>query len=522
MTGKLLGEVLQNTNGNIVFANDNKTVFYVTNDETVRSYKVFTHVLGTPSNKDIEVYHEKDIAFSTIVSKSKSKNYIFISSYSTLSSEVRYLKTDDINGEFKLIQPRRPDLLYYPENWGDKFILRTNNNARNFKIVEVSVNSTTMDNWKDFVPYNKDVLIENFEISKNYLILQEKINGLPQLLIIDIKDKSEHNVKFDEEVYHAYLTDNRNFSSDILRFGYTSLTTPVSIFDYNMQTKDRKLLKETEILGGYNKESYETRRLFATASEGTKIPISLVYKKGIKKDGYNPLLLYGYGSYGASMSPFFSSDRVSLLDRGFIYAIAHVRGGQEMGRHWYEDGKMLKKKNTFTDFISCAEFLISEKYTEPQKLFANGVSAGGLLMGAITNMRPDLFKGIIAEVPWVDVVTDMLDETLPLTSLEWDEWGNPKNKEYYDYMLTYSPYDQVKTQKYPAILATGGLNDTQVPYWSPAKWVAKLRELKIDDNPILLKINMGAGHSGASGRFERYKLIALKYAFMLNMLSINK
>lgn len=517
-----LDDVLNNTSGNMVWTNDNKTVFYCVNDETLRSYKVFKHILGAPAEKDVEIYHEKDNIFRITLHKSKTKEYIFISSNSVNSSEVRYLDANLPNENFKIIQPREPNLLYSVEQIENKFIIKTNNNAKNFKIVETFIKEPQKNNWKDLVAHNENIFIQNFTCFKDFLVLEEKKDGLPKIHIINFRDKSEHDIKFEEESYSAFLAENFQINTDLLRLGYTSLTTPVTIFDYNMNTKSKIIIKESQIPGGYNKNNYETKRIFAIASDGTKIPISIVYKKGMDRNGNNPLLLYGYGSYGNSIPPAFSSDRLSLLDRGFIYGIAHIRGGQEMGRYWYEDGKLLKKKNTFTDFISCSEYLINEKYTNPDKLFANGISAGGLLMGAILNMRPELYKGVIAEVPWVDIVTDMFDESLPLTTLEYDEWGNPKNKEFYDYMLSYSPYDNVKSQKYPAILATGGLNDTQVPFWSPAKWVAKLREMKQDNNIILLKINMNAGHSGDSGRFESNKLIALKYVFMLNLLGINK
>jgi oligopeptidase B len=517
-----LNDVIKNTNGNLVWCNDNKTVFYCLNDETVRSYKVFKHTLGTPKEDDIEIYFEADNLFEVNISKSKINDYIFIYSNSTNSSMISYFDANDPKGNFQVLQPKTSNVLYSVLSHGDRFFVRTNDSANNFKIVEAPIKDPRKNNWKDVIPHRPNTLVESFDVFKNFLVVKERTNGLTQIRVMNLNDKTEHTIEFNEETYQADLGNNKVFATDILRYQYTSLTTPMTTFDYNMKTKIKKLVKETEIPGGYNKNNYETKRLFATAADNTKIPISIVYKKGLNKDGQNPLLMLGYGAYGNSFNPGFSSDRLSLLDRGFVIAIAHIRGGQEMGRSWYEDGKMLKKINTFTDFISCAEYLISEKYTNPKKLFANGRSAGGLLMGAVTNMRPELFKGILAEVPWVDVVTDMLNADLPLTTLEYDEWGNPNKKNYYEYMLSYSPYDNVQKKNYPSILATGGLNDTQVLYWNPAKWVAKLRELKTDKNIILLKTNMGAGHSGASGRFEANKLTALKYAFMLDLCGIKK
>lgn len=388
--------------------------------------------------------------------------------------------------------------------------------------METPINKTTKENWKEVIPHREDVLLQQFEIFKDFLVVNERKDGLTHLRVIKWDTKDEHYLDFGEETYTAYISTNTEFDIDLLRYGYTSLTTPSSTFDYNMNTKEKKLLKQQEVVGDFDPNNYKAERLYATARDDTKVPISLVYRKGIEKNGENPLLLYGYGSYGASMNPSFSSVRLSLLDRGFVYAIAHIRGGQEMGRYWYEEGKLLKKKNTFTDFIDCAEHLISEKFTNPEKLFAVGGSAGGLLMGAVVNMRPDLFKGVIAAVPWVDVITTMLDSSVPLTTSEYDEWGDPNNKEYYDYMLSYSPYDNVEAKDYPAMLVTTGLHDSQVQYFEPAKWVAKLRKLKTDKNILLLHTNMGAGHGGVSGRFRRYRETALEYAFMLDLLGINK
>lgn len=518
-TGKLLGDQIPNTTGGSVWANDNETVFYtVKNMKTLRSEWIRKHKLGIDPAGDKEVFQETDAEFSVGVGKTKSKKYLLIYSRQTLSSEVRFLDANNPDGEFLTIQPREKDLEYGINHYGDYFYIRTNKDgAKNFKLMKTAVDKPGMENWVDVIPHRDDVLLQRIEIFKNWLVLNERINGLLNLRIIPWDDSPEHYIDFGEETYTARISVNPEFDTKILRYGYSSLTTPYSTFDYNMKTREKALMKEEEVLGGFDKNNYEAKRLLATADDGTKVPISLVYRKQISLDGTNPLLLSAYGSYGYSRDPYFSSDRLSLLDRGFVFAIAHTRGGSEMGRWWYEDGKLLKKKNTFTDFNDCAEYLIKTGYTSPDKLFAIGGSAGGLLMGAIINMQPELYKGVIAAVPWVDVVTTMLDESIPLTTGDFDEWGDPKEKEYYDYMLSYSPYDNVTTQKYPNMLVTTGLWDSQVQYWEPAKWVAKLRDLKTDDNRLLLHINMEAGHGGASGRFKRYKETALEYAFMLDL-----
>ncbi len=522
-TGEILKDQIPITSGRAAWANDSKTVFYAVKDEeTLRPYKIMRHVLGTEVSTDKEVFNEPDVTFNTFVYKSKSKKFIFIASYHTLYSEYRFLAADNPEEEFKIIQPREKDLLYGIDHYQDKFYIMTNWEAKNFRLMETPIDKTTKENWKEVIPHRKDVLLEQFEVFKDFLVVNERKNGLTHLRIIKWDDQSEHYLDFGEETYVAYIAHNPEFDTDLLRYGYMSLTTPNSIFDYNMKTKEKKLLKQQEVVGDFDPKNYKAERLYATAKDGIKIPISLVYRKGLEKNGDNPCLLYGYGSYGASMDPYFSSVRLSLLDRGFVFAIAHIRGGQEMGRWWYEDGKLLKKKNTFTDFIACAEHLIAEKFTRPEKLFANGASAGGLLMGAVVNMRPDLFKGIIAGVPWVDVITTMLDDSIPLTTAEFDEWGDPKKKEYYDYMISYSPYDNVEAKDYPAMMVTTGLHDSQVQYFEPAKWVAKLRALKTNDNLLILDTDMSSGHGGASGRFQRYKRTALMYAFMLDQLGIKE
>jgi len=448
-------------------------------------------------------------------------DYLMIGSFSTLSTEYRYLNASTPDEEFKVFQERKADLEYFVSHYQDKFYVRTNLDAKNFRLMETPVGKTNLESWKEVIAHRPEVLLEDYEVFNKYLALQERTNGLTEIRIMSHDGEKDFYIEFEEQTYVAYLSTNLDFDTDLLRYGYTSMTIPNSVYDYNMKTGDAELLKRQEVVGGYEPDEYYAERLFATAPDGTKVPISLVYKKGIKKDRNNPLLLYGYGSYGASMDPYFSSVRLSLLDRGFVYAIAHIRGGEEMGRQWYEDGKLLKKKNSFTDFISCAEFLIEEKFTTEEKIFAMGGSAGGLLVGAVYNMAPELFKAVIAAVPFVDVVTTMLDESIPLTTGEYDEWGNPNDQEYYEYMLSYSPYDNVEAKDYPAMLVTTGLHDSQVQYWEPAKWVAKLRDMKTDDNVLLLMTNMDYGHGGASGRFQRYKEVSLEYAFLIDQAEID-
>lgn len=521
-TGETSEEVILHTTGNITWAMDNKTLFYGVQDDALRSYQIYTHQLGASVENDHLVFTEDDETFSCFVYRTKSDKFVVIGSSSTMSNEYRFVDAQQPNQPFTVFQPRERGLEYSIGHIGNKFYIRTNLDAKNFRLMETPDTKTTKTNWTEVIPHREDVLLENFELFKDFLVVDERKNGLTQLRIIRHNDQSEHYLDFGEETYTAWISTNPEFDTPVLRYRYSSLTTPTSTFDYNMETRDKELKKQQEVLGGFNPEDYEAKRLYATAEDGTKVPISLVYKKGMEKDGNNPLLLYAYGSYGSSTEAYFSSVRLSLLNRGFVYAIAHVRGGEELGRDWYEDGKLLKKKNTFTDFNDCAEYLIEQKYTKPGKLFAMGGSAGGLLMGVIVNSRPDLYKGVVAAVPFVDVVTTMLDETIPLTTSEYDEWGNPNDKTYYDYMLSYSPYDNVTAQDYPAMLVTTGLHDSQVQYWEPAKWVAKLRDMKTDNNMLLLHTNMEAGHGGASGRFQRYRETALEYAFILNLLEINE
>lgn len=522
-TGEILPQSIPLTNGYAVWANDNRTVFYTSKDDiTLRSDRVWRYTTGEDVSARKEVYNEADETFSVGVGKTKSKKYIGIQSSSTLSDEMRFIDADKPIGDFKVFHPREKNLEYSVDHYENKFLIRTNLGAENFRVMETPVNNTAKANWKEFIPHREDVLLTGIQVFKDFFVLSERKNGLTQIRIMPWDKKGEFYIDFGEETYSAYSMNMPDFDSKLLRYYYTSLTTPGSTYEYNMETREKVLLKQEEILGGFNANDYEAKRLYAPAADGTMIPVSIVYKKGIVLNGNNPTLLYGYGSYGYSQDARFSSARLSLLDRGFVYAIAHVRGGQEMGRFWYEDGKLLKKMNTFTDFIDCAKFLIAENYTNPKVLFAEGGSAGGLLVGAVANMAPELFKGILAGVPFVDVVTTMLDETIPLTTSEYDEWGNPNDSVYYAYMLSYSPYDNVEAKAYPAMLVTTGLHDSQVQYFEPAKWVAKLRAMKTDDNPLLLDTNMEAGHGGAAGRFRRLRVVAMEYAFMLDLVGIKE
>lgn len=522
ISGKMLKDEIKNTTGSAIWANDNKTIFYTKKDKTLRSFKIFMHRLGGDPGKDKLVFHETDPTFSVFAFKTKSEKYIMIGSGSTLTSEYRFVSADSPDDKFKIIHPRERGIEYSVDHLGESFYIKTNYKAKNFRLVSTPVIKTEKENWKEIIPNRDDIFLSDFDLFKKYLVVNERKYGLNRFRIIKWVDKSEYFMEFGEEAYSAYLGNNYEYDTVILRYKYSSMTTPDSEFDFDMVTRERKLLKQEKILGGFDPANYKTRRYFATARDDVKVPVTLVYRKDKFERGKNPLYVYGYGSYGASMSAGFRSYRLSLIDRGVVYAIAHVRGGQEMGRHWYEDGKLLKKKNTFNDFIDCTQFLLDEKYGDPSKVFAMGGSAGGLLMGAIINMRPDMYKGIIAHVPWVDVITTMLDDTIPLTTSEYDEWGNPNEKEYYDYMLSYSPYDHVEKKDYSAMLVTTGLHDSQVQYWEPAKWVAKLRYMKTDSNPLYLNTNMDAGHGGASGRFRRYKETALEYAFILDLLGMSK
>lgn len=523
-TGELLKDVIENTEGDPCWANDNKTIFYTSkNPVTLLSEKIQRHTLGTAAGADVLVYEEKDKSNYIGVGKSKNNKYIFIVSQATMSSEYRMIEAARPNDSFKVFQPRMKDVLYRVIPLADKFLVLTNKDeAMNFKLMECPLEKTEASGWKEVIPVRSDVLLQGVQEFKDFIVINERKDGLVKLRIRSLKDKTEHYVDFGEPAYSANFGANPEYNSTNLRYSYTSLTTPSSVYDYNMVSKVKTLKKQQEVLGGYNPADYITERLNATAKDGTKVPISLVYKKGFKKDGNAPLLLYGYGSYGASMDASFNSTRLSLLNRGFVYAIAHIRGGQEMGRQWYEDGKLMKKFNTFNDFIDCGNFLVSEKYTSNKHLYAMGGSAGGLLMGAVINMAPEMWNGIVAQVPFVDVVNTMLDESIPLTTNEFDEWGNPKNKDAYFYMKSYSPYENIEKKNYPNMLVTTGLHDSQVQYFEPAKWVAKLREMKTDKNVLLLKTNMEFGHGGASGRFDYLKDVALNYAFLFALEGITK
>ena len=521
-TGAIYEDAIANTEGDAVWANDNQTIFYTSkNAVTLLSEKIKKHALGTDPKNDIVVYNEKDNTNYIGVGRSKNGKYIFIASGGTLTNEFRMIDADKPADVFKTFASRSKDVLYDVIPVEGKFLIKTNWNAKNFRLMECPLDQTEKANWKEVIPNRPDVLLESVEEFKNYVVLSERKNGLAELRVLK-NNGGDFYIKFDEPAYHAMVGANPEYTSNSLRYSYTSLTTPSTVYEYNLDTKDQKQLKQQEVIGGYDAKDYITERVFATAKDGTKIPIALVYKKGFERNGSSPLLLYGYGSYGANSDVNFSSPRLSLLNRGFVFAIANIRGGQEMGRQWYEDGKLMKKKNTFTDFIACGEYLIEQKYTAKGHLYAHGGSAGGLLMGAVVNLAPDLWNGAIADVPFVDVVNTMLDESIPLTTNEFDEWGNPKQKNAYDYMKSYSPYENIEKKAYPNLLVTTGLHDSQVQYFEPAKWVAKLRVMKTDKNVVLLKTNMAFGHGGASGRFDYLKDVALRWAFLFALEGINK
>ncbi|WP_405381897.1 S9 family peptidase [Maribacter sp. LLG6340-A2] len=519
-TGTVYEDKIENTTGGGVWANDNETLFYTRKDPvTLRSDKIYKHKLGTPTSEDILVYHEEDETFSTFIYRTKSKKYLVIGSFSTLTSEFRILPTANPDGEFKIFSPRVRGLEYTIFHYEDSFYILTNKDkAENFKIMKVKEGNTCSENWQEFIPHRENVLLEDIDIFKEYYVLSERENGLNKIRIIRWDGTEDYYLPFQSETYTAYVGSNPDFDTDILRYSYNSLSTPSSVIDFNMRTRDKEIKKEQQVLGGqFNKENYTERRVWATAQDGVKVPISIIHRKDTMLNENTPVLQYAYGSYGSTIDPYFSTVRLSLLDRGFVYAIAHVRGGEYLGRKWYETGKLLYKKNTFTDFIDCSKFLIEEKMTSSDHLYAMGGSAGGLLIGAVINMRPDLYNGVIAAVPFVDVVTTMLDDSIPLTTGEYDEWGNPNEKESYEYMKSYSPYDNVKEQDYPNMLVTTGLHDSQVQYFEPAKWVVKIRELKKNNSVLLFNINMEAGHGGASGRFESLREVAKEYAFLLDL-----
>ncbi|MDO1514406.1 S9 family peptidase [Maribacter confluentis] len=519
-TGTVYEDRIENTTGGGVWANDNETLFYTRKDPvTLRSDKIYKHKLGTPTSEDVLVFHEEDETFSTFIYRTKSKKYLVIGSFSTLTSEFRILPTDNPDGEFKIFSPRTRGLEYTIFHYENNFYILTNKDkAENFKIMKVDEGNTSSINWQEFIPHRENVLLEDIDIFKEYYVLSERENGLNKIRIIRWDGTEDYYLPFQLETYTAYVGSNPDFDTEILRYSYNSLSTPSSVIDFNMRTREKEIKKEQQVLGGqFKKENYTERRIWAIARDGVKVPMSIVYRNDTELNEQTPVLQYAYGSYGSTIDPYFSTVRLSLLDRGFVYAIAHVRGGEYLGRKWYETGKLLHKKNTFTDFIDCSKFLIEQKMTSAEHLYAMGGSAGGLLMGAIINMQPDLYNGVIAAVPFVDVVTTMLDDSIPLTTGEYDEWGNPNEKGFYEYMKSYSPYDNVKAQNYPNMLVTTGLHDSQVQYFEPAKWVAKLRELKKNDCLLLFHINMEAGHGGASGRFESLREVAKEYAFILDL-----
>ena len=517
-TGQLLPEKIERVDS-IAWANDNKTLFYVTEDAvTKRNDKLFRHVLGTEKNELL--YQEKDELFDIGVGRSLDKAVIFLGSYSKTSNEFRYIPANDPNADWKVILPRQADHEYDVSHRGDLFYIRTNKGAKNFRIVTAPVSDPSEKNWKEFVAHRPAVKIEDLDLFADHAVLSEWENGLQQIEIFDFKSGKRHEIAFPEPVYAAGLGPNREFKTTVLRYNYQSLVRPSSVFDYDMNTRKATLLKQTEVPGGFDKANYKSERVFATASDGTKIPMSIVYRRNVKLDGSAPLLLYGYGSYGISISPGFSASRLALLDRGVIYVIAHIRGGGELGEPWRDAGRMMNKMNTFTDFIACGDHLVNNKYTSKDRLVIQGGSAGGMLMGAVSNMRPDLFKAVVAQVPFVDVLNTMLDASLPLTTSEYIEWGNPNEKAAYEYMKKYSPYDNIHKANYPAMLVKVSLNDSQVPYWEGSKFVAKLREYKTDHNPLILKVNMGAGHGGASGRYDAFRETSFDYAFMLWQMGI--
>ncbi len=517
-TGQLTDATIENVTGNVEWAEDNKTLFYTRQDaDTLRWYQVFRHTLGEDAKNDPLVYQEDDQEFNCSVQKSRSRRFIFIASSQTLSDEWRYVSASEPNAEFQVFQPREADHEYHIDHLGSHFFIRTNWNAKNFRLMEAPEGKTVKENWAEVISTNDAVLLDDFELYDRFLAVASRSEGLIKIRVKPWEGGDPKDVAFSEPVYVAGIDSTPETNTDWLRYDFASLNTPDSVREYNVQTGETRVIKQEEVLGGFSTADYETRRMWATATDGVKIPVSLVFKKTTPLDGTAACLLYGYGSYGNSMDAEFRLATLNLLNRGFVYAIAHIRGGQEMGRAWYESGKLLQKKNTFTDFINVGEFLIAEKIVDPKRLYAEGGSAGGLLIGAVANMRPDLFSGLIAEVPFVDVVTTMLDDTIPLTTSEYDEWGNPNEPQYFEYMLSYSPYDNVKPVPYPNMLVTTGLHDSQVQYWEPAKWVAKLRKLKTDQNLLLFKTNTDAGHGGASGRFDRFHEVVLRQAFLLKL-----
>jgi oligopeptidase B len=518
-TGELLPDHVEKT-GSVVWAADNKTLFYTVEDPAKRQYRLYRHTVGTTGPDDL-VYEEKDERFELHANRSRSQKYIFLTSASHTTSEVRFLPADKPTANWKLVEPRKANIEYYLDHHGDSFYIRTNDKGRNFRLTKAPVSDPSARNWKEVVPHRPNVMLEGTDMFQNFYVLLEREGGLDQLTVVDFKTGKQERIKFPEAAYVTMPENNRVYDTTDYRYGYQSFITPASVYDYSIATQTSKLLKRTEVLGGYDPTKYEVERVAATAKDGTRIPISILYKKGLKKDGTAPLYLYAYGSYGIPMDASFNSNRFSLIDRGVVFAIAHIRGGGEMGKAWHDSGRMMNKKNTFTDFIDCAEYVLAQKYGSKDRLVIEGGSAGGLLMGAVTNMRPDLFHAVIAKVPFVDVINTMLDESLPLTVGEFEEWGNPKEKAAFDYMYSYSPYDNVVAKNYPDILVKTSFNDSQVMYWEPAKYVAKMRATKTDHNLLLLKTNMGAGHGGSSGRYDFLHDVAFDYAFILKEVGLD-
>jgi oligopeptidase B len=516
-------EVIADRVGSVTWANDNKTLFYsVEDDKTKRQFQLYQHVLGGEAGKDALVYEEKDERFSVGAAKSRSGKYIFLQITSHTTAEARMLDADNPKGEWKLIAPRQQDVEYYPDHHGDQLLIRTNDKGRTFRLVQAPLSAPGKENWKEVVPTRADVMLNDIEIFADFYVLVERENGLPQLTVVNFANGDKNRISYPEPVYTSSPQTNREYKTRMFRYAYQSLVTPASVFDYDMEKHASTLLKQTEVPGGYDASKYQSERVWATAKDGTKIPVSLVYRKDLKKaDGSNPLYVYAYGSYGVILPVTFGATRLSLLDRGVVMAYAHIRGGGDMGKPWHDAGRMMNKMNTFTDFIACTEYLVANKFGAKDKIAIEGGSAGGLLMGAVTNLRPDLFKVVVSHVPFVDVMNTMLDASLPLTVGEYEEWGNPNEKPAYDYMVKYSPYDNLKKGAYPAVLVKTSFNDSQVMYWEPAKYTAKLRTLKTDKNVLLLKTNMAAGHGGASGRYEHLKEIAFDYAFMLTQLGVS-
>jgi oligopeptidase B len=520
-TGKDFPETVEKVSS-IAWAADNKTLFYGVDDSAKRPYRIYRHALGTDPKSDVLVYEEKDEMFNVGVDRSRSRKVIFMASRSHTAGEWRYLPADKPTAAWTVIAPREKDHEYAVDHRGDLFYIRTNKGCRNFRVVTAPVSSPGAASWKELLPCRPAVMVSGLEVFSGHAAVLEREDGLPRIRVVDLSTGAQHRVEFSEAVYAVGPQANAEFDTKLFRFSYQSFTTPQSVYDYDMATQDRKLLKRTEVLGGYDPDRYQSERRYATASDGTKIPVSLIYRKGFVADGKAPLWLNGYGSYGIPSFATFNSNRVSLLDRGFVFAIAHIRGGGELGKPWHDQGRMMSKRNTFTDFIACAEQLITDKYTSKDRLVIEGGSAGGLLMGAVTNMRPDLFKIVVSRVPFVDVINTMLDETLPLTVGEFEEWGNPKKKDEYEYIKTYSPYDNLAARAYPTILVKTSFDDSQVMYWEPAKYVAKLRTLKTDSNPLIFKINMAGGHGGSSGRYDRLRELAFDYAFVFKQLGIRE